>query len=56
MSVCCILVAFVIFILFSSSNNPVPNTEHVAFGGIGRDEVDSRVTSWIKYPEGDTCP
>lgn len=45
MSVCCILVAFVIFILFSSSNNPVPNTEHVAFGGIGRDEVDSRVTS-----------
>lgn len=43
MSACCIFVAFVIFILFSSRTilfEKKPNTQHVASGGIGGYEVD----------------
>lgn len=40
MSACCIFVAFVIFILFSPLNNPMLNTQRVAFGDIGGYEVD----------------
>lgn len=40
MSACCVSIAFVISILFYSLNNPVPNTHHAAFAGIGEYEVD----------------